>query len=381
MHMQYFFAFGNHPEISLAELQAVLERENINAKLVFNQNDIAIFDIKEILTLGFLKQLGGTVKFGPIIGQTTTSADLKTELLKYAPKFTEKFNFGISLYTGLNINVNHIGLSFKKEIKNTGGNCRFVVGKENPLSSVIVEKNKLFPPDGVEFVLIKQEKNVFIGQTAAVQDFEFYSEIDFGRPSRDDRSGMLPPKVSQIMVNLAGVSKDKIILDPFCGSGTVLQMAALLGYSKLLGNDNSEKAVNDTIENLTWLHDKDISPFTFEIFQGEAQQFSQLKNIFDFIVTEPFLGPPMHGNESPDRVTKVINELQALYHDFLSSIVNGLPKNGVIVMIIPEFHLPKGIQTLDMEQMLPDTLQCVNEWRYARENQHVQRRIVKLIKK
>ena len=58
----------------------------------------------------------------------------------------------------------------------------------------------------------------FLGQTLVVQPFKVLSKRDFGRPARDDHSGMLPPKLAQIMINLARRNDDistKTILDPF----------------------------------------------------------------------------------------------------------------------------------------------------------------------
>src|SRR5205823_3602162 len=90
----------------------------------------------------------------------------------------------------------------------------------------------------------------------AVQPFEQFSARDFGRPGRDDLSGMLPPKLAIIMINLAANDTISVLLDPFCGSGTILSEALLLGYKNLIGSDISEKAVADTKTNLDWIANK-----------------------------------------------------------------------------------------------------------------------------
>jgi hypothetical protein len=41
----------------------------------------------------------------------------------------------------------------------------------------------------------------------ALQDFESYSKRDYGRPARDPRTGSLPPKLAQILINLAEPNK------------------------------------------------------------------------------------------------------------------------------------------------------------------------------
>lgn len=96
----------------------------------------------------------------------------------------------------------------------------------------------------------------FVAVTLAVQDFEEYRFLDFGRPQRDMVSGSMPPKLAKIMLNLSGVKIDQAILDPFCGSGTMIQQALLLGFTNIVGSDASPKAVEDTKKNLNWLGSK-----------------------------------------------------------------------------------------------------------------------------
>lgn len=44
-----------------------------------------------------------------------------------------------------------------------------------------------------------------------------------------------------------------VILDPFCGSGTILTEAMLINYKNLIGADISPKAINDTKKNIEWI--------------------------------------------------------------------------------------------------------------------------------
>lgn len=61
-------------------------------------------------------------------------------------------------------------------------------------------------------------------RTSFVQDIESYTARDQARPMRDARVGMLPPKLAQIIINLALSNNDITeVLDPFCGTGVVLQ--------------------------------------------------------------------------------------------------------------------------------------------------------------
>jgi len=76
-----------------------------------------------------------------------------------------------------------------------------------------VEENDLLASGG-EHVLMGVEGKLMIGQTEAVQPYKQWSARDFGRPARDPKSGMLPPKLARLMINLSGVDpKGKTILD------------------------------------------------------------------------------------------------------------------------------------------------------------------------
>lgn len=92
------------------------------------------------------------------------------------------------------------------------------------------------------------------------------------------------------MLNLAGIlSKPGTLLDPFCGSGTILLEAAdLLPGIELYGCDITEDAVAGTEENLSRIGAADRS----HILQGDARELSQLlpPASVDYIVTDPPLG-------------------------------------------------------------------------------------------
>ena len=64
--------------------------------------------------------------------------------------------------------------------------------------------------------------------------------------------------VSQVTYDIADPLKNEkgLILDPFCGSGTVLQEALLMGFTQVAGTDLSPKAITDTKENIAWIKEK-----------------------------------------------------------------------------------------------------------------------------
>ncbi|MBI2459694.1 MAG: hypothetical protein HYV53_04055 [Parcubacteria group bacterium] len=191
--VRYFFILGANPTLSLAELATIFN----NNKLSLIQKNIVILESRQEIKLDIIKKIGGVIKFGLIYNELTSLA--AKDILKSAAIFAKpekvqaKFNFGVSHYGKSKINTKTIAMEFKKLLKQTNINSRWVISREPALSSVVVEQNRLVGDRGVEIVMIEFNKKLFLGKTLAVQPFKELSFRDYGRPARDDRSGMLPP--------------------------------------------------------------------------------------------------------------------------------------------------------------------------------------------
>jgi len=334
--MKYFFILGTNPTLSLAELAAVFS----HGQFSLVQKNIAILDINHEIKANIIKKIGGTIKFGLIHNETASLATqniLKSVATFSKPEKSEaKFNFGISFYGKAKINLKALAMEFKKLLKESGMNSRWVISREPTLSSVVVEQNKLASDRGVEIVIIEFNKKLFLGRTLAVQPFKELSFRDYGRPARDDRSGMLPPKLAQIMINLSGAKLEDTILDPFCGSGTIITEAMLMGYEQIIGSDISDRAISDTKKNIEWIKNN----FKLRVANCELRELDATKiskqfapNSIDAIITEPYLGPQRGGFE----IAKIVKELEQLYAKSLTEFKKILKPSGRIVMVWPSF--------------------------------------------
>ncbi|MFA6394214.1 MAG: DNA methyltransferase [Patescibacteria group bacterium] len=347
--MKYFFILGNHPALSLAELVSILGSERLESYSA----EAAVFELEEndnFDAVGLMRRLGGIIKLGNSIPQIA-GPNSKNNLEKILEavegvlpkeKGEGKFKFGISVYGKLKLNEKMLGMEVKKVLKERGIGARWVTSREKQLSSVVVDTNKLVGEKGAEIVIFKINEKIFIGKTLAVQPFRELSFRDYGRPGRDDQSGMLPPKLAQIMINLAGIKIDEsddgnsILLDPFCGSGTVLTEAILMGFQNVIGSDISEKAVEDTKANIRWIaHKFQILNSKSQIFNKSVAELSKFiaPNSIDAIVTEPYLGP-QRGNVD---IRKIKKELESLYGQALREFKKVLKPDGKVVMIWPVF--------------------------------------------
>jgi tRNA G10 N-methylase Trm11 len=338
--MKYFFVLGSNAALSVAELQAVQPLTNwqlLAADFLVAESD------QEFNTARLITRLGGTIKIGLIREELPSSraADLLKIIqdlaaAKQAGSAGGKFNFGFSDYGQQTFNKKDLGAKLKKYFSEQKISSRFVVSREKTLSSVVVAQNKLLTR-GLEIVLAAADGQILIGETSAVQPFKDLSLRDYGRPARDDLSGMLPPKLAQIMLNLAQVAEQAVIIDPFCGSGTILSEAALLGYQNLFGSDISLKAIEDTRKNISWLKELyKIPDFKLKLFVKKVEQLSKFikAESLDAVITEPYLGP----QRGRIAFATVIKDLEELYSAAIVEFRKVLKPQGRVVMIWPLFY-------------------------------------------
>ena len=348
----YAFILGHIPRLSRAELMAVLNQEQIKfQELLFSGHALLVSSQNKLDSAGLQERLGGLVKIALIVDRCSkeklapAAAGLLSQRLKSVKEAGQKFQFGFSLYgTDIKKQLEKIGLEFKRSPINRQGKVRLVVSKNQDLSSVIVAKEKLIER-GADIVVVADGAGYYLGYTLTVQDYKNFSFRDFSRPFRDDKSGLLPPKLAKIMLNLSAAAPQQIILDPFCGSGTVIQEALLLGFKNLIAGDISEKAVADTTNNLNWLKSKyhfDVS--TVKIFQLDARELTDVLDeaSVDCIVTEPYLGPADRLESAS--VKKIIGDLSELYLKSFESFFKVLKPGGRAVIILPVINS----QTLDI---------------------------------
>ena len=393
--MKYFFILGNNPALSIAEISAVFSLGD-NPKAELLGQEIFILETENSFNPAeLIKKLGGIIKIGVISNEFNfDNQKIIAEAEKLiATDYQGKIKFGISHYGNKQLNLKIIGMEIKKCLKEKNISVRWVVSREKVLSSVVVEQNKLIS-QGAEIILIQKDNHVLMGKTLAVQPFKELSFRDFGRPARDDFSGMLPPKLAQIMINLSGAKNDDVILDPFCGSGTILTEAMLMGYKNLIGSDISPKAIEDTKKNVEWIKNKfNIQHSTFNIQIKDATTLSNnlKQNSIDAIITEPFLGP----QRGKKNIGEIIAELEKLYSDSLTEFRKILKPKGRIVMIWPVFHVSQSTHSIrpningfkiinpipeNLRQSKKIILTDRNTIIYGREQQKVWREIVILEK-
>lgn len=344
--------------MSIAELSEVLKANEVNYKIVAISIEALIIETDNQIDHEKLqRELGGIIKIIKIIDvvkkreQDSINFALqnyfKPSKLKkdYFKEYSGKKQFGLSIYL-LDQSVKafgeprRLGMFIKKSLQDEGASLRACLPEFNSLAlaSVVVTKNLLLQK-GAEIDVIAGIDKVYVGKTLIVQDFEDYGRRDYQRPIRDDKQGMIPPKVAQIMINFAAAKKGSTLLDPFCGIGTMIQEAILLGY-KMDGSDIATFAISGSEKNLEWFRNRyKVAPGKYKLEVADARTVSQAfkGEKFSAVITEGSLGPIYGSLPKPAQMEQNFAELAEIWIDSFKEFKKILPKGAKVVVCFPAY--------------------------------------------
>jgi len=405
--MKYLAVLGRQPLISVAELESLFQ----DVKLI--APELAEFTSDREPEI---RRLGGTQKLAAKIDGAVV------DFLKSLPE-VGKITLGLSDYTrgATAFKAQGEALKLKRILTKLGRSVRVVPNQEAALSSATSFHNHLFSETKIE--LIKRGKEFY--RVIQVQDIDAYVKRDQVRPARDAKVGMLPPKLAQILINLCGdLPEGSRLLDPFCGTGVVLQEAALMGYVPY-GTDLSERMVEYSQRNLDWLSscnrlhlfsqpassspvvtgtprfarsplvakscDKETSPVAraCQVQVGNAVDF-QWQQPIDAVACEGYLGRPMSLPPAEIKLKQEKQECGAIVLGFLKNLVGQIKPGTPVVMAVPAWLRPDGsYERLNLLDEIENLSYNVKSFRnlgqqdllYHREKQVVAREIIVLRKK
>ncbi|MDE1868564.1 MAG: hypothetical protein KGH60_01190 [Candidatus Micrarchaeota archaeon] len=341
---------GRQPAISVAELESVFGPEAI---VPFNDNSVIVNTEKKVS----LQELGGTIKIAEIIGTIQNSSwprvssNISNKIVNYSSNRWKdnghKLSMAISVY-GFNIpndQIRRLSFNTKKFLKEKGQSAHMTLPKDEALNSAQVIHNKLLGEFGAEFLIVTDSIKTILAKTLSVQDIDRYSKRDYERPGRDIKVGMLPPKLAQIMLNLAGVTSETKVLDPFCGTGVVL-MEAALKHASIMGSDARQEMVSATKDNLKWLSNE----YHLEINSRGITSADATSNKWigkpDSVVTEMYLGPAMTKLPEEEQLKEIVGQCNNLLRKFLINLKPQLRPGARCCIAIPAWNTPKGLVRL-----------------------------------
>ncbi len=389
---------GRQPALGLAELESIYGADHVRPLADHALLDIPAKDIN-------FKNLGGTIKVAKLLAEINSTKwpglakYLFDEVPGHAKHLPEgKLTLGLSVY-GLNVSIKQIEASLlevKKLIRKSGRPVRIVPNKAAALNSAQVLHNQLTHQGAWELLFIRNGAKTLLAQTLFVQDIEAYGARDQARPARDSRVGMLPPKLAQIIINLAvgqlgreAVDKTRLrLLDPFCGTGVILQEALLMGYS-VVGTDIEPKMVDYSKRNIQWLFSQYPNlEGQVDIEAADATKFQWPG--FSSVASEVFLGRPLNSLPANDKLKEIISDVNLITKKFLKNLQPQLRPSRTICLAVPAWRKPSGqLISLPVIDQLTDMGYTYSDFKhvrredlvYFREDQTVARQLLRLRKK
>lgn len=381
----WFVMTGRERELAAAELTSLTAADSVN----FGR-DFAI----GVGSPPDFDRLGSAIRAGSILGivQSSDPQSLATEIAQLLSLngATSKVTLGLSTNCLPPHALKKLGLSLKKVLSKTQGvSLRMVFPATGTiLNAGHIQGGKLLQAPNAELAIFRIGTVTYLGQSNWQQDIASYTMRDRERPARDARVGMLPPKLAQMMLNLAGVQKGDTVHDLFCGTGVILTEALRI-QAIPTGSDASADMVAASRTNLEWMaHKLQLTNYQPHIWKADAQSV-QLPDGVSHIVSEGYLGNPHLQEMSVTRLEAEARTLLPLYRDVLRHLKH-YPHPLTIVLAIPAWHHPARQTPIELpiidvatdmgytvKQFAPENESALH---YHRPHQTVGRMIIKLNK-
>ncbi len=326
---KHIFIVGHNELLSSCELFCVdetLQILDISKKYLI---------VKSCLSKDSFRLCGGIVKSGFFLG-ACASSELAEMISAFLIKTSEKkITFALSNY-GSPLPLLRLGKEIKKICLCQGMRVRFVPPQGQTVSSASLLFNRFSRGCAYEFLLTQPSRSQqpwMIFLTEWFQDLPWYTRLEQILSLQDYRSGVLPLRLAQMLLNIAGVTRHSRLLDPFCGSGVLLGVAALQGVSVLFGTDIAPGAIATTKKHLDKIRSVFRPDFRYRLSVVDASQGFQNIGSVDCIVTEPSLGPPRRSVSPQER-----KQLGELYVRSFRSFRSVLAPNGRVLFLFPVFR-------------------------------------------
>lgn len=333
----FILAFG---DLSYLELSSLYGHQASDLRRPWE--DIAFGNFAE--RPGSLERLAGVHKVATAITNGPAAwAEAADRLETFLESFDSDFNFSVSLYTPdppEKQEYEELLSAVLSSVRDAGFRKANLVrardGTEVPGRDVI-SRNLL------DFVVIRLGEEYWVGATSFVPDTEEFLVRSKERPVVSSEIS-ISSRLARLLLNLAGVKKGDLLLDPFCGAGTIIAEAVTLG-ANCIGVDRSRNRIENTKRNLEWLSRAlGQSDQTCSLVVGDAMRLERVlgDTVVDKIVTEPILLPRLNFAPNVDRAKKMIRSSSALYSEALYSMSGAIKRGGRIVIVTPSLRTDKG---------------------------------------
>ena len=341
-------------ELSYYEINTILNLRNTPFKILIKNNNFLILEIE---SLKEFSRLGGIYKIVEITSENESIEKLYKNIKQNNEFFwlEEKARWCLSYYSVKKTD----NIIYKKISEYLNEEISKLVKKNKQIKNDIVEDN--FREISVnkiknitEIILAYDGKKFYLGKTKIVFNSTDYIKRDLSRPFQDS-SISISPRIARILVNLLGLKNNQTVLDPFCGTGTFLIEASILGLN-VMGTDKRKECVYGTRKNLQWIN-KNQKKMNSNIMINDAEKLVNFsKKSIDGIVTEPILLPNLKRHPNERKTKELLKITQKTYVKAMISMNRILRENGRLVIVTPRVKTNRGkFISLDILYMIKES--------------------------
>ncbi|MEM2935900.1 MAG: DNA methyltransferase [Candidatus Bathyarchaeia archaeon] len=304
----FFLLSGEHPTLPLSELKSILEAEGYRYRILETlvqapRMEVDVASVKVIESRAAMTKVCSLELFTC----EATSAEIFRKMRETS---LEGFLKG--------------GESFVVRVQRVRGAAPQLLGVEleRKLGEAILDKIggvkvKLEGPQKTFFGILTENRFLLGLKMAEISPRPFVDRKPRRRPFFHPSS--MPAKLARCMVNLAQSKAGDLVLDPFCGTASILVEAGLIGC-RVVGLDAQRHMTKGSLRNLLYYGVKPQGMIT-----ADARLLPLTK--VDCVVTDPPYGRSATTlGWSPKKIVE----------DFLSKVGDLLPRDGRICIASPK---------------------------------------------
>lgn len=301
----FFYLSGEHPTLPYAEVKAILQSEG------FIYKNVEIFP--QLLCLEAHSHC-----LSSVIYRSSYTKICGIEFFRCQVNLRDILQHVQTFFTDYKIKTKQ---SFSVRIKKIDKTSTIkTITLEKSIGKIILTKNNtidvnLSSPDITFFGIISEDHFLF-GQIEMVIKKKFLLRQPSKRPFFHPAA--LTPKLARCMINLARAKPGVTLLDPFCGTGSILIEAGLIGC-QVLGVDINQKMVRGSLRNLEFFS---ISESDLIIADARKLPLSNLS----CVATDP----PYSRSSSTLGL-----HVEDLVSSFLSNVIDLLQKGSYVSIALP----------------------------------------------
>lgn len=332
-----------HLTLPKAEIEAVLNAEGVYYRIITQQNGVLILEVPDEYLNSFeviKKRLSYTHELCNLLIKTDKS-QLNSDIQKYPWNNILKKDYAVR--------VKRMDKSDKFDTSKVEWEIGGIIKSQVPNVNV-----NLRDPSNFLRIIYTSDKVFVTERIFKVEKKHFHNLKPHKRPFF--YPGSMSPKLARCMVNLTGVKKDDVVLDPFCGTGGILIEAGIMGM-KVIGSDIDDKMVEGTIKNLEYCGIND-----HEVFREDARNLK-----LDFKVNAIATDPPYGISASTGG-----EESQYLYSQALTNMGQLLMEKGRLCLATPHY--------MDIQELVRCTKFEIIEQHHIRMHKSLTR-VISLLKK